>query len=240
MMCQAGFGSPRRRGREVHVLLRHVRRRLRRPATRATAPTPSRRTARTPRTRRSRRPSSTTRCASTASRSSRTPRGPAGFRGGLGLRKDYLFDRRRRSPILADRDQRRAVGRRRRARGAGRGVRLHPRRRRDAARLEDDARPRARRRDQRPHLRRRRLRPARGARPGARAARRAARARSAPSGRATCTASRSTDGAGSTRRRRPTLERAHERPRRGRHRRHVHRRDADRRGERARSRSRRC
>ena len=43
----------------------------------------------------------------------------------------------------------------------------------DAARLEDDARARAGRRDQRAHVRRRRLRPARGARPGARAARRA-------------------------------------------------------------------
>ena len=41
----------------VHVLLRHVRRRLRRAARRATAPTRCRRTGRTPRTRRSRRPS---------------------------------------------------------------------------------------------------------------------------------------------------------------------------------------
>ena len=42
--------------------------------------------------------------------------------------------------------------------GARRRVRAHPRRRRDEALVEDDARPRPRRRDQRPHLRRRRLR----------------------------------------------------------------------------------
>ena len=57
MMCQAGFGSLDVATGDVHLLLRHVRRRLRRRASRATAPTRCRRTARTPRTRRSRRPS---------------------------------------------------------------------------------------------------------------------------------------------------------------------------------------
>ena len=66
---------PRRRRRNVHLLLRHLRGRVRRAATRATDRTPSRRTARTPRTRRSRRPSSTIRSGSTGWRSSRTPRG---------------------------------------------------------------------------------------------------------------------------------------------------------------------
>ena len=82
---------------------------------RATARTRCRRTARTPRTRRSRRPSSTTRCASRGSRSSRTPDGPGRFRGGLGLRKDFLFDRPTTFTVLADRDARAA----RRARSAG-------------------------------------------------------------------------------------------------------------------------
>ena len=46
--------------------------------------------------------------------------GPGRFRGGLGLRKDYRFDRPMTFTVLADRDQGRAVGRaRRRGRRAG-------------------------------------------------------------------------------------------------------------------------
>ena len=103
--------------------------------------------------------------------------GPGRFRGGLGLRKDYLFDRATTFTILADRDRFGPWGafgghdaRRRR-------VRPDPRRRRDAPRLEGDGRARAGRRDQRAHVRRRRLRPARGARAGRGAPRRARRAR---------------------------------------------------------------
>ena len=99
--------------------------------------------------------------------------GPGRFRGGLGLRKDYLFDLHTTFTVLADRDKVGPWGAFGGHAGADRRVRPRPRRRRDEAHLEDDARPRARRRDQRPHLRRRRLRAARGARPGARAARRA-------------------------------------------------------------------
>ena len=61
----------------------------------------------------------------------------------------------------------------RRARRQGGRVRPHPRRRGDPARRQGDRGARGRRRDQLPHLRRRRLRPARGARPGSGAARRA-------------------------------------------------------------------
>ena len=99
--------------------------------------------------------------------------GPGRFRGGLGLRKDYLFDLHTTFTVLADRDKVGPWGAFGGHSGAGRRVRARPRRRRDEAQLEDDARPRARRRDQRPHLRRRRLRAARGARARAGAARRA-------------------------------------------------------------------
>ena len=71
--------------------------------TAATGPTRCRRTGRTPRTRRWRRPSSTTPCASRASRSSTTPTAPGRFRGGLGLRKDFVFDRSTTFTVLADR-----------------------------------------------------------------------------------------------------------------------------------------
>ena len=114
----------------------------------------------------------------------RRPRAPQG----LPLRPP-----RRPSPILADRDKAGPRG----AFGGHDGregrVRPRPRRRRDAARLEDDRRARAGRRDQRPHLRRRRLRAARGARPRAGAARRA-RGKVSAGARATCTAWPIVDG----------------------------------------------
>ena len=99
--------------------------------------------------------------------------GPGRFRGGLGLRKDYLFDLHTTFTVLADRDKAGPWG----AFGGHAAQVAEYVHVRDGvetqAGLEDDARPRARRRDQRPHLRRRRLRAARGARPRARAARRA-------------------------------------------------------------------
>ena len=99
--------------------------------------------------------------------------GAGRFRGGLGLRKDYLFDR---PDDVHDprrpRQDRPGGGVRRRRRPQG-GVRPDPRRRRVAPRVEDDRRPRARRRRQLPHVRRRRVRPAGGAGSGARRARRA-------------------------------------------------------------------
>ena len=107
--------------------------------------------------------------------------------------------------------------------------------------VEDDARPRARRRDQLPHLRRRRVRPARGARPGARPPRRAARARSAPSAPASIyrvAIDRSTGRSTSRDGERGAAR--DERPAGDRHRRHVHGCDADRRGDGRASRSRRC
>ena len=126
--------------------------------------------------------------------------GAGRFRGGLGLRKDFLFDRPTTFTVLADRDAARAVGRLRRpGRQAGR-VRPDPRRRRDAAAREDDARGAAGRHDQLPHLRRRRLWPARGARPGARRRATSARARSAPRGPARSTAWRSTRASSTSRR----------------------------------------
>ena len=173
MMCQAGFGALDVATADVHVLLRHVRRRLRRALRerrprRGAGARPEHRE-RADRGDRAQLPGADP----DGSRWSRTPRAPGRFRGGLGLRKDYLFDRPTTFTILADRDRFGPWG----AFGGhdGRRRRVRPRSAtaRDAARLEDDGRARARRRDQRPHLRRRRLRPARGARPGARPARRA-------------------------------------------------------------------
>ena len=95
--------------------------------------------------------------------------GAGRFRGGLGLRKDYLFDRPTTYTILADRDRfgphgvfgglDASVAEYVLIRGA-RGA---------AARVEGDGRARAGRRDQRAHVRRGRLRAARGARSGGRA-----------------------------------------------------------------------
>ena len=134
MMCQAGFGSPRRRGRRSTRASTTRSPAATAAATRATAPTPSRRTARTPRTRRSRRPSSTTRCGSTALSLVEDSEGPGRFRGGLGLRKDYLFDLHTTFTVLADRDSGGPWGAFGGHAGAGRRVRARPRRRRDAAR----------------------------------------------------------------------------------------------------------
>ena len=130
--------------------------------------------------------------------------GPGRFRGGLGLRKDYLFDLHTTFTVLADRDKVGPWGAFGGHAGADRRVRPRPRRRRDAAVFEDDARPRPRRRDQRPHLRRRRLRPARGARPGAGAARRA-RGQGQRRARARRLPRRDRRRAASTRRRREAL-----------------------------------
>ena len=193
MMCQAGLRQPRRRGRDLHLLLRDVRRRLRRPVAAATAPTPCRRTARTPRTRRSRRPSSTTRSGSTRLALVEDSEGPGRFRGGLGLRKDYLFDR---HDDLHDPRRPRPVRARWGAFGGHDGSVAEYVLIRDGAETRLGSKSTVE------------LEPgdvisvrtcggggygaARGARPGARPARRAARARSAPSAPATSTASPST------------------------------------------------
>ena len=92
--------------------------------------------------------------------------GPGRFRGGLGLRKDYRFDRTRPSPCSPT-----ATARAPRAPSvvtawAASPNTCSPRQRRDPARLEEDPRARPRRRGQRPDVRRRRLRPAGRARTG--------------------------------------------------------------------------
>ena len=157
--------------------------------------------------------------------------GPGRFRGGLGLRKDYLFDLHTTFTVLADRDKAGPWGAFGGHSGADRRVRPRPRRRRDEAVVEDDARPRPGRRDQRPHLRRRRLRPARGARPRAGAARRARGQGQRRAGARRSTASRSRDRRLDEAATRERAVRTHERPPGRRHRRHVHRRDPDRRGD---------
>ena len=105
MMCQAGFGSLDVATGELHVLLRHVRRRVRRPlrerrAGRGAGARAEHRE-RADRGDRAELPGADP----AARRSSRTPRAPGRFRGGLGLRKDYLFDRPTTYTILADRDR---------------------------------------------------------------------------------------------------------------------------------------
>ena len=84
--------------------------------------------------------------------------GPGRFRGGLGLRKDYRFDLHTTFTILADRDRRGPWG----VLGGRAGRVAEYVHIRDGAEtrlvVEDDARPRPRRRDQRAHLRRRRVR----------------------------------------------------------------------------------
>ena len=141
-----GLRLARRRRRELHVLLRHVRGRLRRPPRERRARTPCRRTARTPRTRPIEEtelnyPVSIERLALVED-----SEGPGRFRGGLGLRKDYRFDlhddlHRARRPRPA-----RAVGRGGRPQRPRRRVRPRPGRRRDAPRLEEHDRPRPGRR----------------------------------------------------------------------------------------------
>ena len=86
--------------------------------------------------------------------------GAGRFRGGLGLRKDFLFERSTTFTVLVRPDRGRAGRRVRRPRRAGRRVRPDPRRRRDAAPGQGDGDARGGRRRQLPHLRRRRLRPA--------------------------------------------------------------------------------
>ena len=202
MMCHAGFGGVDTATGEYTCFLETFGGGLRRTRRAATGPTPSRRTARTRRTRRSRRPSAGTRCTSTGSRSSRTPDGPGRFRGGLGLRKDYRFDRPLTFTVLADRTKAGPVGRpRRRGRRAG-PLRPRPRRRRAGAQSEEHDRPARRRRRQLPDLRRRRLRAAATEREPARCCATCSRGRSAASARATCTGSRSTTRGGWTMRRR--------------------------------------
>ena len=99
--------------------------------------------------------------------------GPGRFRGGLGLRKDFRVLQPTTFTILADRDRKGPWGAFGGHDAARRRVRADPRRRRDAARLEEHHRARRGRHRERAQLRRRRLRAAGGARPGARPARRA-------------------------------------------------------------------
>ena len=107
----------------------------------------------------------------TARRWSRTPRAPGRFRGGLGLRKDYLFDRPTTYTILADRDRFGPWGA---FGGHDAGVAEYVLiRGGDETRLGSKVTVELEpgRRDQRADVRRRRLRPARGARPRARSLR---------------------------------------------------------------------
>ena len=105
--------------------------------------------------------------------------GPGRFRGGLGLRKDFLFDRPTTFTVLADRTLAGPAG-------AFGGPPASPRSTcssaaaRSGSSAQGNGRARGRRRRQLPHLRRRRLRPAGGARP--RAASRATCARERSSG----------------------------------------------------------
>jgi len=93
----------------------------------------------------------------------------------------------RRSPCWADRTPSRGPsGGARRARRQGRGVRADPRRRRDAAAGEDDARGAAGRHDQLPNMWRRWLRPSGGGAIRSASPATCARARSAPSEHARC------------------------------------------------------
>ena len=125
--------------------------------------------------------------------------GPGRFRGGLGLRKDYLFSRPTTFTVLADRDKAGPWG----VLGGLDGkpaeyvlVRDGEERRLGAKTTLEVL---ARRRDQLPHLRRRRVRAADRARARAWSSATSARARSAPRAPARSTASRSTPPGGSTR-----------------------------------------
>ena len=163
MMCQAGFGIARRGEAAVHVLLRHVRRRLRRAlrerrARRGAGARPEHRE------RADRGDGAELPGADPAARARRELRGPrAASAAGSGCARTTSSTARRRT-----RSSPTATASGRGARSAGTTRRSPstccPRRRRDAARLEGDGRARARRRDQRADVRRRRLRPARGAR----------------------------------------------------------------------------
>ena len=165
MMCQAGFGSLDVGAGRVHVLLRHVRRRLRRRGYASDGPDAVQAHGQN------------TENAPIEETELNYPvrihglalvensEGPGRFRGGLGLRKDYRFDRARRR----SRSSPTATASARGARSAGTtasvaeyvlvrdGVETR-------LGFEGDRRTRARRRDQRADVRRRRLRAARGAR----------------------------------------------------------------------------
>ena len=173
MMCHAGFGGVDPRHERVRLLPRDVRRRLRRPPRERRAGRGA--GARAEHRERARRgdraqlPGARRR----GSRSSRTPRAPGRFRGGLGLRKDFLFDRPTTFTVLSDRTAAGPAGAFGGRRRPGRRVRADPGRRGDQAAGQDDRVRRGGRRRQLPHLRRRRLRAAGGARSGTRAARRA-------------------------------------------------------------------
>ena len=205
MMCHAGFGGVDRADERVLLLPRDVRRRLRRPLRerRAGRGADARAEHRERAGRGDRAELSGPDRASLARRGlgragslPRRPRPAEGLR--LRPRDDVHGPRRPHA--------RGAGGRVRRPAREARGVRADPRRRRDAARREDDDRGRAGRHGQLPHLRRRRLRPARRSATASSSRATCARGRSASSARA-----RSTDGG-----RRPDLLRGDpERARRG-------------------------
>ena len=168
MMCHAGFGG-------VDPVTNEYSASSRRSAaataggSRATAPTPCRRTARTPRTRPSRRPSSTIRSAWRGSRSSTTPRAPAASAAASVCARTSSSTGRRPSPFSPTATLAGPAG----AFGGHDGRVAEYVLIRDGEESGSAPRPpvaRGRRRRQLPHLRRRRLRPARGARSGAGAA----------------------------------------------------------------------
>jgi N-methylhydantoinase B len=146
MMCHAGFGGVDPESGEYTCFLETFGGGYGgRPG--ATGPTRCRRTAKhRERAGRGDR-SSTTRCASTRLSLSEDSDGPAAFRGGLGLRKDFRFDRPTTFTVLADRTVRGPWGVSA-ERTAGRAEYVLIRDgRRDAAAREDDARGARRRHD---------------------------------------------------------------------------------------------
>ena len=136
--------------------------------------------------------------------------GPGRFRGGLGLRKDYRFDLHTTFTVLADRDRDGPWG----AAGGRSGRVAEYVHVRDGVetphRLEEHDRPRPGRRDQHPQLRRRRLRAAGASATPSACCATCSKERSASSGRATSTGSRSRIAA-STRPQPPSCGEPHER-----------------------------
>ena len=164
MMCQAGFGSLDVERGELHVLLRGARRRVRRPPCERR---PGRRAGPRPehRERADRGDGAQLPGADRAALARReTPRGRGGSAAGSGSARTSASLQPTTFTILADRDRAGPWGAFGGHHGGRRRVRPDPRRRRDAARLEEHDRPPRRRHRQRPQLRRRRLRPAGGAR----------------------------------------------------------------------------
>ena len=105
MMCQAGFGSLDVARRQLHVLLRDARRRVRRAATASDGPDAvqahGQNTENAPiEETELNYPVQIARLALVED-----SEGPGRFRGGLGLRKDYRFDQPTTFTILADRDR---------------------------------------------------------------------------------------------------------------------------------------